>query len=261
MRSRTSLPALLLPAFFLGLWTLTSTGQDSPTAPPIRVLLVTGEDVPAHDWRATTRQTRELLTAPGEVEVRVSEDIGILESRSALEHADVLVLNFRNNPVKRDLSEEGRKNLLEFARRGKGIVVLHFALAAFHNWPEYQELLGLYWKRKVSKHDPRGVFPVSVKDREHPITRGVEDFEIYDECAARLQVTRPHHVLLESRAQLTGKLEPQAWTIEPPAGRIFCLALGHEVRSRQHPAFGQLLRQGVRWAAKGRQTSTSPSGR
>lgn len=234
-----------------------TTGRPAATQ-PIRVLIVTGEDVPAHDWKATTPVTREILESAGpEFDVRVSEDIGILES-DAIHLYDVLVMNFRNNPVKRDLGLHGRRNLLDYLESGKGIVTLHFNVCAFQNWEAYRQVLGRYWKPKHSKHGERGPIEVKVRDAAHPITRGLESFQIDDELYAKLVETRPGHVLLEAYSDWSKQVEPVAWTLEQGKGRVFNFVLGHDVRARRNPHFGEVLRRGVRWAAGRRTQDRTP---
>ncbi len=225
--------------------------QNEPEAArqPIKVLIVTGEDVPAHDWKATTPVTRKILeSADGEFDVRVSEDIGILES-DAIHLYDALVLSFRNNPVKRDLNLNGRRNLQDYIKSGKGVVTLHFNICAFRNWEEYRQVLGRYWKPKHSKHGERGPCEVKVTDVDHPITRDLGNFTIDDELYANLIEARPNRVLLEAYSDWSKKVEPVAWTVDYGKGRVFNFVLGHDVKARRNPYFGEVLRRGVRWAA------------
>src|SRR5690606_38027039 len=136
-------------------------------------LLVTGADVPAHDWRETTPVTREALEASkAPVDVRVCEDPAILET-DALHSYDVVVLNFRTPPPN-DPSERARENLARFVRSGKGLVAIHFAVYAFSAWEEYPRMIGRVWVgrregEKVSGHGPRGPFRVRVARPEDPI--------------------------------------------------------------------------------------------
>lgn len=225
--------------------------QEKPPAPArLRALIVTGEDVPAHPWRETTPVTRQILETTGRFEVRICEDIGILES-GAIHAYDLLVLNFRNNPVKVDLPDRGRENLLEYVSSGKGLVTIHFAAAALHNWPEYRHLNGRVWVRKKSGHGPRGPFRAKIASREHAITGGLEDFEIDDELYAKLEGERPIHVLVNAYSDWSERVEPLVWTLDHGKGRVFSTLLGHDARARRNPSFAILLQRGAEWAATG----------
>ena len=225
-----------------------------PADPPRRrkVLIVTGDDVPAHDWRATTPVTRMSLEQGGELEVYVSEDAGILET-SALERYDAVVLNYRNHP-RRDPGPRARQNLAAFVKSGKGLVVVHFAVHAFAGWEEYRQIIGRVWVgkrdgKKISGHSPRGPFHVDVVDRKHAITRGLQAFRTDDELYSNLVGAEPIHVLLEAHSDTSGRREPIAWTRTYGEGRVFVSVLGHDVAARRNPAVQTLLRRGTRWAA------------
>lgn len=219
-------------------------------APKLRALIVTGEDVPAHNWRETTPVTREILEAGERFEVRVCEDIDILETKS-IHRYDVLILNFRNNTASRDISDAAKQNLLDYVASGKGLVALHFAVAAFQNWREYRDLVGRVWVGKVSGHGPRGPFKAEVVSKDHPVTSGLENFEIDDELYANLEGERPIQALVKAHSGFSQKDEALVWTVERDKGRVLCISLGHDARARRNPSFAALLKRGAEWAATG----------
>jgi type 1 glutamine amidotransferase len=220
---------------------------------PARILFVTGADVPAHDWRATTPVTRAILEESKDFQVFVSEEPAVLET-AALAGYDVIVLNYRN-PPDRPLGEAARKNLADFVARGKGLVAVHFAVAAWSDWAEYAKIVGRVWvgKReageKASGHGPRGTFQAKVVAKGSPITEGIEDFEADDELYARLSGNAPIDVLVSAHSDWSGAVEPLAWTLRYGEGRVFVTVLGHDVKARESTAFRKLLARGCAWAA------------
>ena len=231
-----------------------AAAQDKSKPKP-RALIVTGADVGAHDWRATTPVTRSILEGAGGFQVFVCEDAGILESASALSAYDVIVLNYRN-PPEVSLGDAARKNLISFVEGGKGLVAVHFVVNAWGDWEEFGKLIGRVWVgrgqggEKVSGHGPRGTFKVRITDRESPITKGIEDFEADDELYAKLVGDTPIHVLAKAHsADYSNADEPMAWTLDRGRGRVFVTVLGHDAKARENPAFGKLLAQGAQWAA------------
>ena len=68
--------------------------EDNPT-PPVRVLLVTGVDHPAHHWKETAPVLGQLISEAGRCVVRVSEDPDVLATDEIFKH-DVILLHFRN---------------------------------------------------------------------------------------------------------------------------------------------------------------------
>jgi type 1 glutamine amidotransferase/dienelactone hydrolase len=241
----------------------------APAAPPTprRVLLVTGEDVPAHDWRSTAPVVRDVLEAQGGFEVRVCEDPAILAT-SAIERYDLVVLHFRNAPpgpadaAALPWRREAVENLAAFVRRGKGLAALHFAVNSFQGDDAFAALLGRVWVgrrggQRVSGHGPRGRFTVSVAKPEHAVTSGIAAFEADDEIYSRLAGEAAIDVLLDAHSEWSGQREPIAWTRSGPApadgveeGRVFVTVLGHDVRAMENPAFRRLLVQGAQWAAQ-----------
>jgi type 1 glutamine amidotransferase len=248
IRIAIALPVLLLLALSAG-------SQEAKRAAKIRALIITGDDVPAHDWKETTPVTREILEATGKFEARVCEEIGILDAGAALAGYDLLVLNFRNRPEFK-ISETARKNLADFVASGKGLVSIHFSANAFQDWPDYRNLIGKVWVGRTSGHGPRGPFKAEIAARDHPVTRGLENFEIDDELYARLVGTAPVKVLVQAHSDWSGQVEPLVWTLDYQKGRVFHTSLGHDARARRHPAFGTLLLRGAEWAATGRITET-----
>ncbi|HZN58173.1 MAG TPA: ThuA domain-containing protein [Planctomycetota bacterium] len=214
-----------------------------------KVLIVTGFDVGAHNWRKTTDSVRAALDAAGRFDVKVCEDVGIFESTS-LAGYDVIVLNygFWDAP---ELSAKGREGLLEFAKNGKGIVALHFACSAFQEWDEYKTLLGRIWKKGVGGHGPRGKFTVKIKNSEHPILHGLKDFEADDELYAKLTGDAPVDVLASAYSEWSQREEPIIYVKTYGKGRVVHNVLGHDVAAREAAPYPEILRRCVEWAATG----------
>ena len=78
---------------------------------------------------------------------------------------------------------------------------------------------------------------------------GLEKFTADDELYSKLQGEDPIHVLLDAHSDYSGRREPVAWTRAYGKGRVFVTILGHDLKSRDVPAFKTLLRQGTAWAA------------
>ncbi|MBN1489620.1 MAG: ThuA domain-containing protein [Phycisphaerae bacterium] len=220
-------------------------GEDKPAeAKPARVLLITGCDVKAHDWRATSPVLREQLEETGKFEVVVSEEPLVLES-SALADYDIILINYFNwnRP---GITPKAQKNIIDFVKSGKGFVSFHFSCRAFGDWPEWRNLIGRVWV-DGSGHGPRGKFKVTVADKDHFITTGLTDFEADDELYAKLVGDTPIHVLVEAKSDWSGRTEPLAWTLDYGKGRVFNIVLGHDVKALRTPEFKSLFTRGTDW--------------
>lgn len=239
--------AAMIVVVLLAITVCAQTAEKPAAKKLTRVLIVTGRDVSAHNWRETTPALREQFEKSGEFEVLVSEEPLVLES-SALDQYDVVLLNYFNWE-KPTLTDKGRENLLNFVKGGKGLVAFHFSANAWGDWAEYRNLIGRIWT-KGSGHGPRGKFQVKIKDKEHFITQGVTDFEADDELYAKLVGDAPIHVLVEADSDWSKATEPLAWTLDYGKGRVFSFVLGHDAKACHDPNFGKLLVRGTQWVAR-----------
>jgi len=272
--------ALTVTALLIGAVCGAGHAQQPANAPPkIQVLIVTGQN--GHNWRGTTPLLRKILEDTGKFEVRVTEEFrGV--GPEALAPYDLVVLNYfeRGRPELR-WGDRTNAAFLDFVRSGKGVVVYHFSMAAFDGWTEYEKLSGGNWRPNNGHHSATHNFTVDVKDREHPITKGLKlSFpQTNDELYANLrwQPAGSYHVLAtayddhalyqanrtDSRApqplEGAGANEPMLWTVDYGKGRVFVTALGHDVDQVQTPAFVTTFARGAEWAATGQVTLPVPA--
>ncbi len=228
-----------------------AVAQTAQQPAKVRVLLITGDDVPAHPWRATTDSIRKTLEATGKFDVKVSEDPLILESQTALKAYDVIVFNIYARALP-DLPQQAKQNLLGFVRDGTGFYVQHLASASFAKWDDFGKLCGRYWVMGKSGHGPRKVFQAKVVDKEHPITKGLENFSTDDELYAKLEGSGPIHVLVEADSDWSKKTEPLLFWLEYGKGRVVHSAFGHDGKALATPAVQKIVARGVEWAATGK---------
>jgi len=243
---RMTLAALLTTTLLAGSMSLSAA--DAP--PKLQVLLIAGDDVGAHPWREMSEATREALVGSGKFDVRVCEDMLILESAAALKNYDLIFLTRFN--TKGTLSDLGKENLLNYVKNGKGFAISHLASASFKEWDEFKKLCGRNWVMGTSGHGPRSVFKAKIVNKNHAITKGLEDFDADDELYAKLQGNFPINVLIEADSDWSKKTEPLAFTLEYGQGRVFHEAFGHDGKAILNPAVKKLIVQGCQWAATGK---------
>ena len=243
---RMTLAALLTTTLLAGSMSLSAA--DAP--PKLQVLLIAGDDVGAHPWREMSEATREALVGSGKFDVRVCEDMLILESAAALKNYDLIFLTRFN--TKGTLSDLGKENLLNYVKNGKGFAISHLASASFKEWDEFKKLCGRNWVMGTSGHGPRSVFKAKIVNKNHAITKGLEDFDADDELYAKLQGSFPINVLIEADSDWSKKTEPLAFTLEYGQGRVFHEAFGHDGKAILNPAVKKLIVQGCQWAATGK---------
>lgn len=214
---------------------------------PIRVLIVTGMDIEAHNWQETTKATMEELEKDSRVKVDTLTDIYRLSSFD-LSGYDVVYLNF-NNWGKPDPDTRAENNLNQFVKRGGGLVIAHFASGSFESWAGFVKLAGKVWDRK-NTHDPRGKFMVEITDTAHPVSAGMASYETDDELYTCLKGNEQVHILAQAKSIITGRYHPMAFTLTYGKGRVFHTTLGHDARAIHVAGTSQLIRRGVAWVAK-----------
>lgn len=217
----------------------------------MRGLLVTGQDYPGHVWRETAPALRQLLEQDQRFAVRIIEDPHALDSATLTNYA-VVLLHFQNWETPGP-GAAARENLRRYVADGGGLVSVHFACGAWHGeWPEFQNIVGRVWHGSgpgKPQHDPRGPFTVHIVDKDHPITRGLADFETDDELYTCLMGDAPIHIVADANSKVDKKDHPMAFVREYGKGRVFLTTLGHDVKAFTNSSVPQLIRQGCTWAA------------
>jgi type 1 glutamine amidotransferase len=166
---------------------------------------------------------------------------------------DVVVM-YDMNPK---ITPEQEKNFQALLQKGIGLVALHHNLAAHRTWPEYRKIIGgLFvlapmeidgrkWAKSTWSHGE--TIPVTIVDREHPITRGLSDFTIHDETYGGYYVAPGVHVLLKTNHP---KNTPElAWTTRYAASPVVYLMLGHDGQAYANPSYRELVARSIRFVA------------
>ncbi len=225
----------------------TASVEDQSETQTKKVLIVTGIDHPAHNWRQTAPALAEVLGEDPRMEVDVVEQPEFLGTYKVHDY-DVVVVHFMSWE-KPTPGRQARANLQKFVNDGKGLFILHFGCGAFRDWPEYRNLAGRAWDPNLRAHDPGGPFRVDIVDKEHPIMRGMASFQTEDELYTCLAGERPIDLLATARSKVDGKDYPMAFVFKYGKGRVFHCALGHDVKAVENPPAAELLRRGCAWTA------------
>jgi uncharacterized protein len=168
---------------------------------------------------------------------------------------DVLVFYTYN----RSISDEAKADLLAWLKAGKGLVVLHHAIAAYPEWPEYWKIIGAryYLKTNIvvdgvlkarSAFKEGMHFNIHVADSDHPVTRGVSDYEIHDETYNLFDVAKECHPLLTTDEPRSNKVI--AWAKTYQTARVVYMQSGHDHFAYENPNYQQILKQALRWTAR-----------
>lgn len=145
-----------------------------------------------------------------------------------------------------------QKAIRDFAAAGKGIVLLH--AATWYNWPlttKYNDEFVCGGARGHGHSD----FAFTVTQPAHPVMKGVPaNFMINDE-SYNVELSRPESAEVlgtiprQNPKEGQSKILPSVWTVKYPGARVVCIALGHDEKSHDHPAYKQLLLNSLSWVS------------
>ena len=236
----------LLTALLLAFASILSSRAEET---PIRLLLTTG----GHGF-----QEKEFFAMfdalPGVTYTKATMPAGADLLRPGLETTcDVLVMY----DMVTDITPAQRAAFTNLLQSGIGVVSLHHNLGAHRTWPEYRRIIGGAYLFKPESIDGQAFppstyshgedIPVTVADREHPITRGLSDFVLRDETYGGFYVSPAVHVLLTTDHPKSGRA--LMWTTRYGNSRVVAWQGGHDSAAWRHPNFPLLLGRAIRWAA------------
>lgn len=236
-------------------WFGFSAASAADSSGKIRVLVVTG----GHDFEK--EPFFQMFKDNPEISYQAAEhpNAHALLRPDAAKNYDVLVFY----DMHEEISPEAKADFLDRLKEGKGLVVLHHAIADYQEWPEYAKIIGAryYLKKMVvdgvekarSVYEHGVHFKVHVADPNHPVTRGVKDFEVHDETYNLFDVYPDTHTLLTTDEPKSNKVIGWAKTYE--AARVVYLQGGHDHFAYENPNYRKVLQQAIRWTAKKDQPS------
>ena len=270
----------------LGIWVVMAAV--ALAAAPHKALIVDGQN--GHDWKSTTPVLKKLLEETGLFTVDVATSPPRRGDMSGFKPKfsdyNLVVSNYQGDAW----PEETKKAFVEYVRGGGGVVIYHFALAAFPDWKEFNRIIGLggwggrgpqhgpyvRWRdgkivrdktteKRTGGHGPMQAFQVVIREPNHPITKGLPEkfMHVEDELygwlrgpARRLTVLATAFAPKEKGG--AGEHEPLLFTIRFGKGRVFQNALGHTPKELGSVAFIATFQRGAEWAVTGKVTQKVP---
>jgi type 1 glutamine amidotransferase len=277
----------------LGLFLLAPSCTQSPVSKaPNRALIISGQN--NHNWKGSTPVLKQILENSGlfSVDIAQTPEAGKDMSKFTPDFSkyQVVVLDYTGDAW----PDVTNKAFETYVSGGGGVVVYHAASNAFADWKEYNKMIGvggwgdrsekdgpiIRWRDgkvvrdtmpgKAGSHGPQHAFRITIRDREHPITKGLpaawlhSQDELYSELrgpAENLTVLATAYA--DTAQKGTGQHEPMLMTINYGKGRIFHTAIGHAMGDAPYPAmecvgFIVTLQRGAEWAATGAVTQAIP---
>jgi Trehalose utilisation len=140
------------------------------------------------------------------------------------------------------MTDEQQKAIWDFVSNGGGFLGVHNAHTMYPPNGLYYKLFG----GDFGGHPPPYRFTIRVENKNHPITAGVEDYDIFDEQHMSKYFLDQDHLLLRSVAP-DNKQAAAGWWNEVGKGRFCYLSPGHTPEALNHPMTQLLLRNAVKW--------------
>ena len=132
------------------------------------------------------------------------EDVTALNADSLREHQLLIILrdgmnwpNGYDKPPVKWMTDAQQQAIWDFVNNGGGFLALHNSQGIYPPGGLYYKLFG----GDYNGHPKPYTFTVRVENKDHPITAGVEDFEIFDEQHTVKYYLDREHLLLRSIAR------------------------------------------------------------
>lgn len=279
-----------LPFLFLGIVPLAAAEPGK-----IRVLIVDG--CSNHDWRLTTRSIRAILEPTGLFDVAVSTapptaaSPGWDEWRPKFGDYDVVIQHYNDLGGGAPWPAAVRESFEKFVHDGGGLYVWHAGNNAFPDWPAYNRIIGLGWRKKdqgiaIQVGDDERLIRLPsgegldtthgkrfdaliIRLGEHPIHAGMPrrwraaDIEVYNHArgpAEEVDVLSYANDIVRTKQNW-----PIEWTVRYGEGRVYTSTLGHVWKGDTQPVTVRdagvqtLLVRALQWLAKRDVTYPVPS--
>jgi len=217
---------------------------------PINVVVVTGGHGFDHDPFLALFEGYDDIKY---VEAPQKDHSELFEDISNWDYDVIVLYNMTQN-----ISPQRQENFKTLLKdKGVALVALHHCQGAFNTWDEYrriigaryplkdQEIDGVPYKTATYKHDVD--LTVHIRDRKHPITEGMDDFEIHDETYKGVWFAKDNHVLLTTEHPTSDTTI--GWTRSYGKARVVFLQGGHDAKAYANPNFRELIVRSIRWSA------------
>lgn len=231
-------------------WTRPAPAAESPQEDKIRVLVVTG----GHDY--DEQEFQDLFASIPDITTRWATypDAAALLRPELAEDTDVIVFYDMWVP---GLSPEQQQAFVQLLEGGIGVVALHHTLAAHQQWPVYAKLIGgkFHLEERVvdgqtlprSGYDHDQEIAVQIANTDHPITRGLTDFQIHDETYCRYDTDPEATILLTTEHPKSDR--ELAWAKQYGRTRAVYVQLGHDRLAYENPHYRTIVARSIRWTA------------
>ena len=203
----------------------------------LKTLVFVGTEGIYHDHEGNGKYITKMLNETDNINADFSRDYNVLadgldDYETVLFYTDV-----------GELTTEQEESLLNHISSGGGFFGLHTAAASFREAQGYHSMLNGFF----NGHSPYMDFTVNVSDADHPISQGLDDYEVKDELYYLKHNPNTSHHLMHAYDSTKDETHVMAFHHTYGEGRVFYYALGHDMVVLENPSFQEVIRRGVLW--------------
>ena len=159
---------------------------------------------------------------------------------------DTLVFYNMHKPLPEDCPGGQRSRAaVDSLAEGPGHVILHHGILAFKLDPVWDGMVGLTDRTTDgASHDE--TLAIHVENGNHPITHGLDDWEMVDETYDFRDVDADGSDVLLT-VDHPQSMSTMAWTRQYEGARVFNDVFGHDDQAWSNEHFRTVLERGIRW--------------
>lgn len=139
--------------------------------------------------------------------------------------------------------------------KGKAMIFLHHSLVSYQNWGEFINIIGgKYHTHPIvvkgdtlkANYEHDVIMPVKVEDKRHPVTAGINSFDILDEVYGDAEILPSVKPLLSTT--LTKSMRYVAWINHYGNSDVLYIQLGHGPSAYSNANYRKLIQQSIEWS-------------
>ena len=216
-----------------------------------KVLIVSGAgdySDPWHPFAETSERLVDILES--RYDVTLTTDVATTLANLSAGEWDLVVLNFGSAGLEVPTDSACVDGILRYVNAGGALLACHVVATAFPADPRWEEILGGRWVRGTSMHPPQGDAEVRILPVHHPVTRGLDDFVLFDERYSYLRASPAVEVLATHVHD--ERQHPVFWAVRGPPSRVVYDGLGHDARSYDSEDHRGLVLNAADWLLEGK---------
>ncbi|GAA1972236.1 ThuA domain-containing protein [Microbacterium pumilum] len=207
------------------------------------VLIVSGSGDYSDPWHPFAETSARLVDILGSrYDVTLTTDVVTALADLSAGGWDLVVLNFGSGAQAHPSDEACVDGIHRYVAGGGALLACHVVATAFPDDPRWEEILGGRWVRGTTMHPPQSAAEIRILPLEHPVTRGLDDFVLYDERYSYLRV-QPDAVVLATHEH-DGLEHAVVWV---NTGQVVYDGLGHNGESYDSEDHRRLVLNAAAW--------------